>query len=260
MRRFGRGDKSLDALPAASMDGSERASSSADELSMLHSAGRLKQLEEQVATLARSAQANFEDLGISKTEFTFKPSCQRTQLFEGGQEGSMERLRERVAQLTDHVESSVATLHLKVGAQSTQRRSTVTELMARQVQQLTNELKEKTAAMQELEQASGRFVERQVVFMLLLTYADLVSDIVLAILLLLGSADQMVYGIVSVCILGTSLVVQVLLVKFMGKKPWCSKDVLLAALYFGPALEAYRDFNGHLPSPVRVMPECCSVL
>ena len=79
---------------------------------------------------------------------------------------------------------------------------------------------------------------------LLLTYADLISDLVLAMTLLLGNAAQLVYGIVSLGILGTSLVLQVLVVKHLGKKPWYSKDVLLTAVFFDPALEAYHDFTG----------------
>jgi hypothetical protein len=98
--------------------------------------------------------------------------------------------------------------------------------------------------MEEQKQHAERLAETHIFSMLLLTYADLISDIVLASLLLLGKAAQVMYGIVSFCFLGTSLVVQVLLVKYVDRKPWLSKDVFLTAAFFGPALKAYHALHG----------------
>jgi hypothetical protein len=85
-------------------------------------------------------------------------------------------------------------------------------------------------------------VEKQVVFMLLLTSANMVSDIWLVVVLLHSS--QAAFGVASLVILSVSIVVQVIVVKYYGRMPWLSKDTLLTAVCLGPALEAYRQIAG----------------
>jgi hypothetical protein len=137
------------------------------------------------------------------------------------------------------------------------RKSSVVEELARQVQQLTDSLAEKDEAMEELNKSSRELRNKSVVFMLTLSYADLISDLVLAVVLLHGS--QASYGVAALTILGVSLVVQVLAVKFYGRKPWLSKDTLFTAICLGPALEAYRQFAGE-PARARGAPSATEIL
>jgi hypothetical protein len=82
------------------------ASSSADFLPTQQSAERLAQIEEQVTNLAHSAQASFDqlasELGMSKTNVSFKPSSLPRELFGD----PVERTLERVAQLAVYVEKA----------------------------------------------------------------------------------------------------------------------------------------------------------
>jgi hypothetical protein len=52
---------------------------------------------------------------------------------------------------------------------------------------------------------------------------------------------QYAYGVVSLSMLGLSLFIQVLVIKFFGKVPWLSNDVFFTAVCLGPLLEAFRD-------------------
>jgi len=62
----------------------------------------------------------------------------------------------------------------------------------------------------------------------LLSYFDVLTDIVLAVTLL--STDQAAYGVVSFGILGLSLIMQAFVMKSFGKAPWLSKDVFVTAI------------------------------
>jgi hypothetical protein len=68
----------------------------------------------------------------------------------------------------------------------------------------------------------------------LLSYFDVLTDIVLAVTLL--GTDQAAYGVVSFGILGLSLIMQVFCMTSFGKAPWLSKDVFVTAIFGGPAL------------------------
>lgn len=59
----------------------------------------------------------------------------------------------------------------------------------------------------------------------LLSYFDVLTDIVLAVTLL--GTDQAAYGVVSFGILGLSLIMQAFVMKSFGKAPWLSKDVFV---------------------------------
>jgi len=87
--------------------------------------------------------------------------------------------------------------------------------------------------------------ERHAALMLLLCYADLSTDLVL-VSTLLGSS-QATYGVISLCILGVSLLAQVVSVRYLDRVAWLSKDVLLTALGLGPLLHAYRVAYGEPP-------------
>jgi hypothetical protein len=97
-----------------------------------------------------------------------------------------------------------------------------------------------------LEERNSRREQRQrtlagvmhIIAKVLLSYFDMLTDVVLAITLL--GTDQATYGVVSFGILGLTLFAQVFSVRAMGKASWISKDVFLTAIGFGPALEAYR--------------------
>jgi hypothetical protein len=104
----------------------------------------------------------------------------------------------------------------------------VVEELVRQLQQLTDSLAEKDAAMEEQRLASVELRDKSVGFTLALSYADLISDLILAILLLNG--EQAAYGVASLVILSASLVVQVFTVKCVGQNPWFSKDTLLTVV------------------------------
>jgi hypothetical protein len=155
---------------------------------------------------------------------------------------SLTKLQEAVATLARRVETGIAKL-----ASDQQRRNSSVEL-SRQVQQLTDSLAKSDAAMEEQEERSRQLRNKSVVFTLALSYADLISDLVLATVLLLGT--QTSYGVASLMsILSVSLVAQLLMVKFYGKQPWFSKDIHLTAFCLGPALEAYRLFAGEPAGP-----------
>ena len=110
------------------------------------------------------------------------------------------------------------------------------EALAEQVQRLSNSLAEKTAATEEQKQRSGKLRHKSMSLMLALSYANLISDVVLAVVLLHGT--QSGYGAALLAILGFSLFGQLIVVKFHGKRPWLSKDVFLTAVYLGPALQS----------------------
>jgi hypothetical protein len=64
------------------------------------------------------------------------------------------------------------------------------------------------------------------------------TDVVLGAFLLSG--PQAFYGVVSLGILGVSLLLQAFVVKSFGNVAWLSKDVLFTCLALGPLLQAYR--------------------
>jgi hypothetical protein len=99
---------------------------------------------------------------------------------------------------------------------------------------------------------AGADPEVSAAFILMLSYADMLSDLVLAILLI--SSSHSAFGWASICIIGFSLLVQVLMVKFVGEKPWVSKDILLTTLCLGPVLQAYRDAFGEPARHARAQP------
>jgi hypothetical protein len=141
-------------------------------------------LEEQVANLAVSAQTSLEtlatELRLTQTGFAFI-SNSRPLESDGQEERTLEQLQERIAQLTIHVEASIASLATKLrdvdqdGSTRSSRRRSSSYLadLTRQVQQLTSELAEKSATMQEQKQTAEQVVEKQVVFMLLPAAADI---------------------------------------------------------------------------------------
>jgi hypothetical protein len=120
---------------------------------------------------------------------------------------------------------------------STRRRrsSGVEEALWNELQRLSEEL-----ACERKQQA-----QRSVGFMLMVSYGDLLSDLVLAVMLL--SSSQWTFGVVSLGIIGFSLLMQVLLVKVGGGGSWFSKEVLFTAICLGPLLEAYRECYGEPP-------------
>jgi hypothetical protein len=84
--------------------------------------------------------------------------------------------------------------------------------------------------------------------MLVLCYADLFTDVILAVTLLVSR--HATYGVISLGILVVSLVVQLVFVKYFSRVAWMSKDVLLTALCLGPILHAYRVAYGETRGPV----------
>jgi hypothetical protein len=170
--------------PRATREGATQggmAESSTQRKTSTHDAATLVQLEEQVARLSRRIETGFAHV-------QYPPN---TQTGDEGQRRSSRRSRQP------------------------RRNSGMVEDLTRQVQQLTDSLAETDAAMEEQKQRSRQLRYRSVGFMLALSYADLISDLVLAVVLLRGA--QAAYGVVAfVVILSVSLVVQVLLVKFLG--------------------------------------------
>jgi hypothetical protein len=164
-------------------------------------------------------------------------------------EGHATRLSRRVetAELEPEPPANIGEGQQRSRGSQQRRKSSVVEELARQLQQLTDNLAENDAAIEDHRRRSRGFRDKSVAFMLALSYADLISDLVLAVVLLRGA--QAAYGVVALVILSVSLVVQVLLVKFLGKKPWLSKDTLLTAVCLGHALEAYRQFAGEPAGP-----------
>jgi hypothetical protein len=129
------------------------------------------------------------------------------------------------------------------------RRYSFTDVLAESVKQLLEQ--ETTVA--ELRQQSAfskQQAETNIFVMMCISYADFISDIVLAFgLVLLGTAGEGArsFGSASFGIIGFSLFIQCCVVRFMGKQPWCSKDVLMTAACLGPALQAYRQVYGEPP-------------
>jgi hypothetical protein len=147
------------------------AESSTQRKTSTHDAATLVQLEEQVARLSRRVEIDIARVKSPRKTLT-------------GDEGQQQSSR-----------------------QSSQRRNSgMVEELTRQVRQLTNSLAETDAAMEEQKRTSLQFRDKSVIFMLALSYADLISDLVLAVMLLRGA--QAAYGVVSLAILGVSLVVQ----------------------------------------------------
>jgi K+-sensing histidine kinase KdpD len=192
------------------------------------------------------------DMPASRTETTTTAN--------DAEAASVAQLEEQVARLSRRVEIGIAHLSspatLKSGdvgqsgrrSNRPRRKSSVVEELVRQVQQLTDSLAETDAAMEEQKQSSMKLRDNSVGFMLALSYADLISDLVLAVSLLRGA--QVSYGVASLVILGIlSVVVQLVTVRFYAKKPWLSKDTLLTAVCLGPALSAYRQFAGEPAGP-----------
>jgi hypothetical protein len=152
---------------------------------------------------------------------------------------NLAQLEEQVASLSRRVETGIAELKARPNTLSSnegqrrssqrssrpRRKSSVVEELARQVQQLTDDLAEKDAAIDERTQRSGALRNKSVGFTLALSYADLISDLVLAVVLLRGA--QAAYGVASLVTLSVSLFLQVLAIRLFGNKPWLSKDTLL---------------------------------
>jgi hypothetical protein len=118
------------------------------------------------------------------------------------------------------------------------RSSGVEEALWYELQRLREEL----AREREKKKQQG---QRSVGLMLIVSYGDLLSDLVLAMMLLFSS--QWTFGVVSLGIIGFSLLMQVLLVKFFGGGSWFSKEVLFTAICLGPLLEVYREYYGEPP-------------
>jgi hypothetical protein len=166
-------------------------------------------------------------------------------------------LQQRQIEHLEHLEPQIAQLTVTVqlleeqiggarrGSVDRRRRSSAVETLSRELQRLTSELEEE-------KENARQGAELSVVVMLVLSYADLLSDIYVAVLLL--GTEQAVYGVASFGFLGVSLVLQVFVVKFMGKKAWRSKDVLLTVLCLGPLLQAYRDAFGEPERPPGALP------
>jgi hypothetical protein len=102
MSCLGRGDESFEQRGEGGADACS--AEFADSSAHAPSADRLAQLEQDITKLACSAQTRFEELaaelGVSKTEFAFKPSSQPTKWFNDPEERTIEQLRQHVVQLT----------------------------------------------------------------------------------------------------------------------------------------------------------------
>jgi hypothetical protein len=77
-----------------------------------------------------------------------------------------------------------------------------------------------------------------VAVLVLLSYTNLASDLLVASTLL-GTTHN-AYGVASLSFLGSALVLQLISTKIALKVPLLSKDMLLTAVFAGPALQAYR--------------------
>ena len=122
-----------------------------------------------------------------------------------------------------------------------ERRSSIQRMLTELAEDLAVARKENECLSKDLDNEKQKTEQKQeisIALMLLLSYADLFSDVYLAVINLHGSHPGFAYA--SFAAIGLSLLSQAFVTKTLNKVAWFSKEVLCALLGLGPVLAAYR--------------------